>query len=188
MTVSVEWHGLEQLQAKLKRLENIGETLGPTLIAGAAELRTWLVEYPPATSANQPPNPPPGTYYKRGTGSIYVHSGAKLHSRTIKQKDKWGHTIKILGKQTYYAKGSTTVRATSQHLNRSWSQKQTVNKRQAQVVISTRATYAPYLHDKTKQARFHGARGWRTVQAAFQMFGPKIVARIKAELDRVLGS
>lgn len=60
--------------------------------------------------------------------------------------------------------GAVHGRATSQTLGRRWAVKQ----RGLGAVLGNSATYSPFVHDKNKQARFHGARGWVTDATAIE--------------------
>ena len=40
--------GLPELQAQLDKLDDVGKTIGPALLASGSELRTWVAKYPPA--------------------------------------------------------------------------------------------------------------------------------------------
>lgn len=57
--------------------------------------------------------------------------------------------------------------------------------------IGTNVTYAPYVHDDKKQAHFHAARGWKTLQQVADSEGEKVqklvLAAVEKELKRILG-
>lgn len=158
MTVTIEpvVIGLDELQAKLNRLANVGTAIGPALVASGAEIMDWVSTYPAATSANME-KPYPGRWYIRGTGGAYA-----------------------------LKKGGYRVVKTSQMMNRRWSIKSELGTTEAVVTIGNSATYAPYVHDDRKQAGFHKARGWRTVQDAVRQFERKIVTRVSAAIDAAL--
>ena len=151
--IIIEITGLREVEGALARLNNIGTICGPALVAGAAELQTWVKEYPPKTEANRPRTH--GGWYERGRGSMYANKA-----------------------------GAVRVVKSSQMLNRSWSMRHTFTPDSAEVVIGTRATYAPFVHDESRQARFHKARGWRTVQEGILKFQDNIVRRIEQAVLR----
>jgi hypothetical protein len=53
---------------------------------------------------------------------------------------------------------------TSEALGRSWTTKVERGGRGILGRVGTRVSYARYVQDRTRQARWHAARGWRTVQ------------------------
>lgn len=154
--LSVTVDGIEALQAKLNRVANVGATLRTPFAQTAADIKTHMKEYPPSTEANMPR--PGHTYYKRGYGPIYV-----------RVRD-----------------GGVTGRKTSQLLNKSWSTSSQFTANTAKVTIGSRATYARYVHWGPKQARFHKARGWRTVQDAAKKYAAVLVKRATAAIDAAL--
>lgn len=151
--LTVTVEGLAALQAKLNRVANVGAVLRTPFVQTASDIRTHMKEYPPASEANMPR--PGHTYYKRGYGPIYV-----------RKRD-----------------GGMTGRKTSQMLNRSWTTQNVFTENSAQVTIGTRVSYARYVHWGPKQARFHKARGWRTVQDAARKYAPLLVKRVEAALN-----
>jgi phage gpG-like protein len=171
MTISFDVSGIGGIQAKLDRLANVGNVLRQAITNGASDVRRVVSTYPSATEANEPPNPPPGTYYKRGTGSIYVYAGAKVRTRKGKKR---------------VAKGGERVVKPSEMLNRRWSTQYTFTANEATAVIGNSASYAPFVHDETKQARFHGARGWQTAQGVVRQLGPRIVKDVSAAIEAEL--
>jgi len=80
--------------------------------------------------------------------------------------------------------GGVGGRKTSQTLGRRWS----IVKRGAWVrVIGNNVSYGPYVQDEDKQAGFHKARGWLTIQGAVEKEGPKIVEFVKTEIEKAIG-
>lgn len=55
-------------------------------------------------------------------------------------------------------------RKTSQTLGRRWA----VRQRGMGAVVGNAASYAPYVHNKPKQAGFHAQRGWQTDEGALR--------------------
>ena len=133
-----------RIVAKLQHVANVGEAMKPAIVRAADRVRAEVSEYPPATAANMPR--PGHTHYVRGTGPVYVRK----------------------------TDGKHTVRKTSQMLNRKWSTRYRFTEAEAEAVIGNSATYARYVHDSRKQARFHAARGWRTVQGTLTKLRDKI--------------
>lgn len=153
--VTIDVSGIEELQAKLNRLQNVGAALRQPFIQTASDIQTYMKEYPPLSAANVPR--PGHTHYERGYGSKYTR-----------------------------VNGSWTGRKTSQMLNRSWSRRSTFTEHSAKIIIGTRVTYARFVHDKLKQARFHKARKWRTVQDAVEKYRTVLIQRVSAAIDRAL--
>lgn len=157
VTTAVEIRGLEELQAKLDRLSDVGAAIGPALIRTGNEIRTHARRYPPATEANRPSGERPDSWYVRGTGGHYLTAKGELH-----------------------------VSKTSQKMSQRWSMTSHVTTREASVRIGNSASYVRYVHDEQRQARFHRARGWRTVQQMIKEFGPKAIKRISAAIEAAL--
>jgi hypothetical protein len=174
VTVRLTLGGMASLQAKIDRLQNVGATLLPAVTAGAGLIRSGLQTYPPSSPANQPPNPPPGSYYKRGTGTIYVHAGKKVS--VSKRGVRYIRSMK----------SGVTVYKTSRDLQHSWSTRYTSTPNLARAEIGTFAEYAPLVHDAVHQASFHKRRGWPTVQALFQRYGNRILADMGRAIERAL--
>jgi hypothetical protein len=159
LSVSVE--GIDALQSKLNRMENLGAVLRRPFTKTASDIQTYMKEYQPMSEANQPR--PGHTYYKRGYGPIYVHVGGMTKKGNLR-------------------KGGWSGRKTSQMLNRSWSIRSEYAQNSARVTIGSRATYAKHVHWGPLQAGFHKRRNWRTVQAAAQKYQKLLVARVNAAL------
>ena len=75
--------GLPELQAQLDKLDDVGKTIGPALLASGNELRTWIAKYPPTTEANAPKAP--GRWYERGKGSMYARRDGTV--RMVKKSE-----------------------------------------------------------------------------------------------------
>lgn len=156
VNVTVEVTGLRELQAKLNRLQDVGATLQTPFVQSAADIMTTMKEYPPASEANRPSLVRP--WYERGYGT-----------RRVRMRD-----------------GAIVGRKTSQMLNRSWSIRSRFEPREAEVIIGTRVTYARYVHDAAKQARFHKARGWLTVQTVAERYRAKVMERVEQAVNNAL--
>jgi hypothetical protein len=148
---------LAELQRKIDAIADVGASLAIPLRNGAELLRSEIATYPPETAANRRPSNPPGTYYVRGDGQIYV----KKNGVEIKRKG-------------------------SQDLGGSWSITYNLTRDQAEARIGNRASYAKYAHDERKQARWMKAIGWRTAQAQIKRLQGDIVGYIKRGIDAVI--
>lgn len=82
------------------------------------------------------------------------------------------------------ADGSIGGRKTSKMLNRSWTISQE-NGGLTQIVGSN-VKYGPYVMDENKQASFHKARGWKTIQTVAKEETPRILQFIKDEIDKII--
>jgi hypothetical protein len=142
--VTVEIQGADVIVRGLDKLSNFGQAMKPAIVRSADLVRAEVSQYAPSTSANLPVAG--RTFYLRGTGPVYVRK----------------------------TDGQHTVRKTSQMLNRKWSTKYRFTSNDAEAIIGNNATYAPYVHDERKQARFHKARGWRTAQATVTKYRDRI--------------
>jgi hypothetical protein len=157
VTIQLTLGGIDRLQTKLDRLQNIGGTLALPIRDGCMAISSDLRKYPPISEANLPPRPPPGRFYIRGVGGFYLRKNGTLQ-RT----------------------------SPSQRLGVSWSTTFTNRPDLARGVIATGVTYAPYVHDAQTQASFHKRRGWPTVQALFQKHGPRILAAMSRAIEAAL--
>lgn len=156
MPAVVELRGMKELQAKLNKLDNVGNTLRLPMVQSAEQVRSYTAQYPQATSANRAHGTVPDRYYQRGTGSVYV---GKSGVRVVKR---------------------------SEMLNRSWSIRYGFSSKEAQATIGTRASYAKWVHDERKQARIHAMRGWRTAQNVFKVLSGQITRRFDAAIEAAL--
>lgn len=157
--ITIRMTGMERLQAKLERVQNLGAVLARPIRDGIMLLSTDLRRYPPISEANLPPSPPPGHFYTRGVGYFYLR------------------------------KNGTPRRVTpSQRLGVSWSARYTNTPTLARGELTTGVTYAPFVHDRDRQARIHAKRGWLTVQALFAKHGPRIVDNMAGAVRQVLAS
>lgn len=80
--------------------------------------------------------------------------------------------------------GGVSGRKTSETLNRKW----TIGQRNGGLtqVIGNNVSYGPYVQDRKKQAKFHTARGWKTIQDVTEEEADTIVNFVKTEIDRAL--
>jgi hypothetical protein len=82
--------------------------------------------------------------------------------------------------------GSVAGSKTSKMLNRSWTIKE--EKKGLTQIIGTAVSYAPYVHDKDKQAPFHANHGWKTVQTVAKEETPTILDFLKKRLQEWINS
>lgn len=75
---------------------------------------------------------------------------------------------------------------TSETLGKSWTTKVTPISGGVRGTVGTRTSYAPFVQDKERQAAFHRARGWPTVQGVLEARAEKIAALFRAAIQRVL--
>lgn len=134
---------IKDLEALARRLDVV-----PALIDGVEAAGIYvkgvIAEYPPSSEANLP-GPYPKTWYVRGTGPYWALAGGGFHFKK---------TSETLGRRAG-ASGDG-----------SWASRKMDNG--LTIVVGNNASYAPFVHDATKQAKFHARRGWKTVQAVAQ--------------------
>ena len=70
--------------------------------------------------------------------------------------------------------GNGTVNPPSQQLGDNWSVRGVRTPFGGVATVSNPVTYAPFVHDNTKQAGFHAARGWRTMSQIAESIDMKI--------------
>lgn len=172
-TATVTINGLDPLLAKLRRLENIGETLRAPLVQSAEDVRAGVAKYPPQSEANVPKREPGGRWYERGKGTHYITKGRKQRGKRRTQN------LSLPG-------GVERVYKTSEMLGRSWSIRYKFTTGTASATIGSRASYVRYVNDAEKQAGFHARRGWVTAQAVLKREEPAIVGRLEAAIDAEL--
>lgn len=80
--------------------------------------------------------------------------------------------------------GGVHGRKTSQNLMQSWGIK--MQHAGLTGVIGTNVKYARYVQDADKQASFHRANKWRTVQSVAAEFGPLALRYIAQAIERIL--
>lgn len=188
MTVKVT-----NLDETIKRLEGLIDegNINAALTAGAEHLRNVVMDYPPATEANKPGRwshpaegkgqPRPLGYYERGRGQWYPI----MQKRTI-MLGSFGNIGKSHGR--ILAKRGSAVagyklRPTSETLGRRWA---IWSKDRMTVYLGNNATYARAVHDAEKQAKFHAARGWKTIQAVLAAEGQKVVGFVERAIRQGL--
>jgi len=136
-TVTLEVKGMRKLLRDLDP-KKYDRALHTAMTGAVQVIDAEARSYPKATSANKPKSFTSGgnnTWYQRGFGPKWV------------RKD-----------------GSVRGSMTSEVLGKSWTRKITKTASGWKGVVGTNVSYARYVQDKTKQASFHKARGWKTVQ------------------------
>jgi len=81
------------------------------------------------------------------------------------------------GSKWMRADGTVAGRKSSEMLGKSWTTR--VRDRGLTGVVGTKVSYAPFVQDKTRQARFHAARGWKTVQDVIRERKARVVKGIQ---------
>jgi hypothetical protein len=89
------------------------------------------------------------------------------------------------GIRWYDREGTLQGRRTSETLGRRWTTRSVDGGMGA--IVGNNASYGAYVQDEERQARFHGARGWKTIQKVAQEEGPQVVGYVKRAVDRALG-
>lgn len=133
--VSIEIEGLEELRKQLDP-RRMDKFARIALEGGAGIIHAEAQRYPPKSSANRPNAA--GRWYERGYGPKWQRQDGTVGGI---------HSSEQLGKQ--------------------WTQKIKRLRDGWEAIISNKVgqTYGRYVQDEEKQAHFHKARGWQTVQS-----------------------
>lgn len=108
--------------------------------------------------------------YAKGKIAIYP---AKTEANRPGRVDAHGRELGYYERGMGWHSPSGRQYKTSETLGRSWSVE---TKNQGYTgVVGTKASYAPYVQDRDRQAWFHGLRGWKTVQD----FAEKEIGKLK---------
>lgn len=164
MTVTIEIKGIEKVRAKLNDLANRRYMQG-TMAAATLLVKDWIAEYPLATEANQP----------RGFNSYYSLADRRAINRWYER----GYGPRWARKD-----GSVGGSRTSETLGRRWTTR--VEDNGMRGVVGNNASYAPWVQDAERQATFHAARGWRTVQDAVQAKRGEVVRLLQNAVNRIM--
>ena len=113
----------------------------------AQQVKERVAKYPGPTGANAPGRRP--SWYERGWGTKWPSN----------PKRRW--SPERLERNVQYG-GSWAGVKDSETLNRSWN----VGRRGWGSYVGSKASYAPVVHNYEGQAKFHGARGWKTDKQA----------------------
>ena len=127
---------VEGLDRVLRKLERVedGRYLSRSMDKATKFLARKIAIYPPKTEANMP-----GRF-------------------SLRTRRPMGHYVRGRG---WVTPGGRQT-GSSETLGKSWTTRITNNGRRGEV--GTNVSYARFVHDKLKQARFHNARGWKTTQ------------------------
>lgn len=74
-------------------------------------------------------------------------------------------------------------RRTSEMLGKSWTTR--IENRGVRGILGTKVSYAPFVQDKTRQARFHAMRGWKTVQDVIRERRRRVVRGIRGAVRHI---
>ena len=149
---------IEGIDAVVDKLNTIEQLRGfqAALTQVGQHVRDKIKTYPQSTDANSPRDFVPG-----GKNTWYQR----------------GYGPKWVRKD-----GTVGGRKTTEFLKQSWG----VQATNTQVVIGTKVTYAPYVHDEETQADFHKRRGWKTVQTIAKEEEPAVRAFVESYLEKLM--
>jgi len=153
--MSIQITGLGDILERLERLERM-DGVEAVLMAAGKHVKGVVDNYPPETEANKPTNPS-GRWYERSWGERWWVKGGEV-SAGYGGKSTQAQRREVLGK---VRQGLIHGRKTSKMMGRQW----TIRTLGAtSVVVGNNVSYAPFVQDEERQARFHKRRGWPTVQ------------------------
>jgi len=158
MTVTLEVHGIEKVERALGKLA-AGRWMRGLLTAAVGHMKSAVAGYPHATAANTP------RPFAPGADNRWYERG---YGQRWARKD-----------------GSVGGKRTSEVLGRSWTTQ--VANDGSWGKVGTKASYSPYVQDADRQAGFHKARGWTTIQEVADKEGDKIVKAMEREIDKIWG-
>ena len=178
MTTTIEIKGLNKL---LRALDPQKARRGmTTAMHGAVNIvRHDLKSYPPVTEANQP----------RTFNSAYSLSGARSSIKTRRTFARAANRWYQRGYGTKWARkdGSIGGRMTSEKLGSQWAQRVNQTPRGIEGIVGNRASYARAVQDEERQASFHKARGWPTVQGTLRRREGQIMNHFEKVLLKLWG-
>jgi len=149
---------IEGIDAVVDKLNTIEQMRGfqAALTQVGQHVRDKIKTYPQSTEANQP-----RSFVSGGKNTWYERGYGP----------KWARKDGTIG-----------GRKTSEILKQSWG----VQATNTQVVIGTKVTYAPYVHDADEQASFHKRRGWKTAQQVAKEEEPAVRRFIEDYLEKLM--
>jgi len=168
---------IEGFEALLEALEKTPETVIPLLQdamnKSVRAIQARVAEYPPSTEANLPgrisvKTHKPMGYYERNRGWWYpimrpwTDAGQKF-GKAFGMLETSGKIRKATQVQGYKLAGG----GKSEMLGKSWSVTVAANRDGVVGEIGNNTSYAPWVQGD-KQARFHTARGWKTLDTALE--------------------
>src|SRR3990167_3191102 len=91
----------------------------------------------------------------------------------------------------YYIRGTGTQyqsfnRLESEQLDTKWARKMSISKREVRGEFYNTASYAPWVHGRTKQTGIHTSRLWRNVDKILKDNYPKILNNFKSAIRYAL--
>ena len=168
----------------IKALKETPETVTPFAVDAMTKsvraVQARVDEYPPATEANQPgrystKTHRPMGYYERGRGWWYPvmkpwtvqAAGMTAGKAAGKEKAAYGKAYGVLKarKSAGVAGYKLAAGGTSEMLGKSWTVKVRVFKGLVTGEIGTGTSYADAVQG-SRQAHYHAARGWTTIDTA----------------------
>jgi len=165
----IEIHGFDELMDALEKMpQTIQPLLREAMVKSLSMLQDGITEYPPSTEANQPGRFSlrtrlPMGYYERGAGWWYPVTGEE----TLKPQKRAGVVSAPWVVQETSEVNEYRLSRTSEDLKESWTQKVEVTERGVEGVLGTNTSYAEHVQGN-KQAAFHKARGWKTIDQVLE--------------------
>lgn len=157
-SANIKIEGMKELVQKLERIERL-DAIKPAIKAAAAHVKSVVNVYPPASEGNQPK----AAWTPGGPNSWY-------------QRGRGPFWIVKSG-QVHSKKSSET-------LGRRWTTSTKNNGLTG--VVGNNVSYGPYVQDEEKQASFHAARGWKTIQTAAEEEAKTVTEFIRRAVEREL--
>jgi len=161
---TIEIEGLDELVRKLDDLGKLS-TVHAALQAAALYIKGKVAKYPQSTEANQP----------RGFNTMY----SMTSHRPINTWYQRGYGSKWITKS-----GQVHGRKSSEQLGQKWTTK--YDKERFEAVIGNNASYAIFVQGE-KQAKFHKARGWITVETVAKEETKRVQEYVIDAVRRAIG-
>lgn len=155
VNVTISIGGAKDLWNAIERLRDLN--LRQAINNGCILIMQDLGHYPPLTEGNMPPAFPPGRFYVRHVGGMYI--------------DRQGRISQI---------------SYSQRLGKSWQMRLETGLKHIRGIVGTTVTYAPNVHDRHRQEPYHTRHGWRTTYDILNYHKTRIVSMIESELKKAL--
>ncbi len=191
MSDVLEIKGFDELLKALKESpKKVMPYLKKAMTFSVRAVQERVAEYPPSTEANQPgrismKTHEPMGYYERGRGWWYPLMtegtlGGKM-GKSLGQVKAGAKIKKITSVKGYRLAGG----GESEMLGRSWDA-QTIEQDNAVLgMVGNNTSYADYVQGN-KQAKFHEARGWLTIDKALEESQKDINIYFSEALDAFL--
>lgn len=149
--------GLDRLKRKARDLQELDELRGEVR-AAAVHVMGKIKPYPPATEANMPRT------------EVTEDGGTRI----LPWYER-GYGVRYIG---------GGGRPVSEQLGQRWTVRSLAGGLGA--VISNNASYAVFVHSAEKQARFHGARGWKTDKQVLESERDFVAKKLQVGIRREL--